>query len=167
MATDVDVVELIASGAEETRRIGEAIGRWAPDGTVLLLHGDLGAGKTTLTQGIARGLGVSEPIQSPTFTLVAEHDGARLRLYHLDLYRLSSPDELESLGFDQFLEPSGAIAVIEWPERAGGWLPDAYLLIELSPAGPDRRRIAVRNVGRVDEWAALSSRMTPNRDGSL
>lgn len=155
MATDVAPIELLSGGAEETRRIGEALGRWAPDGTVLLLHGDLGAGKTTLTQGLARGMGIAEPIQSPTFTLVAEHQGAALRLLHLDLYRLTGPDELESLGFDQYLEPMNAVAVIEWPERAGHWLPDSYLLVELTSAGPDRRRIQLRPFGKIEGWKTL------------
>jgi tRNA threonylcarbamoyladenosine biosynthesis protein TsaE len=155
MATDLASIELISASAEETQRIGEAIGDWAPNGTVLLLHGDLGAGKTTLTQGLARGLGIAEPIQSPTFTLVAEHQGAALRLLHLDLYRLSGPDELESLGFDQFLEPVNSVTVIEWPERAGHWLPDAYLLIELTSAGPDRRRIRLQPFGAIDRWREL------------
>ena len=159
MATDLAPIELISGSAEETQRIGEALGRWAPDGTVLLLHGDLGAGKTTLTQGLARGLGIDEPIQSPTFTLVAEHQGAALRLYHLDLYRLSGPDELESLGFDQFLEPVNAVAVIEWPERAGNWLPDSFVLVELTSAGFEQRGIRLRPVGEIGGWEALSAEL--------
>jgi tRNA threonylcarbamoyladenosine biosynthesis protein TsaE len=155
MTTNADPIECIVAGADATRRLGEALGRWAPDETVFLLHGDLGAGKTTLTQGIAAGMGVNEPVQSPTFTLVAEHEGRSLRLFHLDLYRLSGPDELESLGFEQFLEPEGAVTVIEWPERAGSWLPDAYLLVELIPAGPDRRKITIRSVGNVPGSAEL------------
>jgi tRNA threonylcarbamoyladenosine biosynthesis protein TsaE len=155
MAADFAPIELISGSADETRRIGEALGRWAREGTVLLLHGDLGAGKTTLTQGLACGMGIVEPIQSPTFTLVAEHQGAALRLLHLDLYRLSGPDELESLGFDQFLEPVNAIAVIEWPERAGHWLPDSYVLVELTSAGPDRRHVLLRPFGAIDGWSEL------------
>jgi tRNA threonylcarbamoyladenosine biosynthesis protein TsaE len=155
MTTKLEPIELIREGADATRRLGEALGRWAPDGTVFLLHGDLGAGKTTLTQGIAAGMGVAEPVQSPTFTLVGEHEGRSLRLFHLDLYRLSGPDELESLGFEQFLEPEGAVTVIEWPERAGQWLPDAYLLVELSSFGPDRRKITIRSVGEVHDSNGL------------
>ena len=160
MTTHADPIELMIEGAEATRRLGETLGRWAPDGTVILLHGDLGAGKTTLTQGIAAGMGVAEPVQSPTFTLVAEHQGARLYLFHLDLYRLGGPDELETLGFDQFLEPEGAVVVIEWPERAGAWLPDAYLMIEITTAGPGRRTFQVRPVGarsRAGKSSGLSS----------
>lgn len=137
--------------AEETRAIGERIGRKLETGDVLLLHGDLGAGKTTLTQGIALGLGIREPVQSPTFTLVAEHparDG--LTLYHLDLYRLTDPSEVESFGYEQYLEAADGVTVVEWPERAPDWLPERYLLIELSISGQDRRTITVRRAG---EWA--------------
>jgi tRNA threonylcarbamoyladenosine biosynthesis protein TsaE len=105
-------------------------------GDVVLLHGDLGAGKTTLAQGIAAGLGVAGPVQSPTFTIVGEHggtdaEGHPLRIYHLDLYRLADPAELETLGYDQYLMPEEGISVIEWPERAGQWLPDRFWLLRI------------------------------------
>jgi tRNA threonylcarbamoyladenosine biosynthesis protein TsaE len=120
---------MAAYGRDFAQRLGQ--------GDVVLLHGDLGAGKTTLTQGIAAGLGVAEAIQSPTFSLVAEHEGtdagARpIRLYHLDLYRLTDPEELEGLGYDQYLDPVDGVAVIEWPERAGSWLPDRFWLLHIS-----------------------------------
>jgi len=111
-------------------------------GDVVLLHGDLGTGKTTLTQGIAAGLHVGEVIQSPTFAIVAVHDGtdaegAPICLYHLDLYRLATREELDGVGYEQYLEPVDGISVIEWPERAGACLPDRFWLlrIEYSPAG--------------------------------
>lgn len=130
----------------ETRALGERLGRRLRVGDVLLLNGDLGAGKTTLAQGIAAGLGVTDFVQSPTFTLVAEYeartgDGAPARLYHLDLYRLRDEADLESFGYEQYLAPEDGVSVIEWPERAGAWLPPAYLLVDLAPAGPDARRI--------------------------
>ena len=88
------------------------------------------------------------PRQSPTFTLVAEHagrtaDGTPITLFHLDLYRLSDEADLESFGYDQYLAPVDGITLIEWPERAGNWLPDAYVLIEMEPVGMDRRAIRV------------------------
>lgn len=121
-------------------------------GDVLLLHGDLGAGKTTLMQGIAAGLQVSEAVQSPTFGLAAEYDGmtadgSTVRLHHLDLYRLDTPAELEGLGFDRYVEPDDGITVIEWPERAIGWLPERYLLVSIAYAGPDDRSVTIRVVG--------------------
>ena len=131
---------------EATRAIGARLGRLARAGDLILLHGDLGAGKTTLTQGIARGLGIAEPVQSPTFTLVAEHNGRALRLYRLDLYRLSGEADLDSFGFEDYLAPPDGVAVVEWPERAAGRLPDEYLLVRLEPHGEGRRRITVRAV---------------------
>ena len=100
---------------EETLRLGMLIGRLIEQPTLILLQGDLGAGKTVLARGIARGLGVPEttPITSPTFTLM-NHYTARLDLYHFDLYRLSDPDELIELGFDEFAHGSG-VSLVEWP----------------------------------------------------
>jgi tRNA threonylcarbamoyladenosine biosynthesis protein TsaE len=139
-------VTLTTHSADETRKVGEGLGRRLSAGDVLLLHGDLGSGKTTLTQGIARGLGIEEYVQSPTFTLVAEHTGSSpsgepLRLYHIDLYRLSGEEDLPSFGYEQYLAPVDGATVIEWPERAGSMLPDRYLLITLEPIGPDTRRL--------------------------
>ena len=115
-------------------------------GDVVMLHGDLGAGKTTLTQGIAAGLGVHEPVQSPTFTLVQEHQGRQLKLYHLDLYRLDDPSDLESIGYETYLEPYDGVSVIEWPERAGDWLPERFWYIEIDHLGGERRRMTIRQV---------------------
>jgi len=103
----------------ETHAFGAEIGAAVVGGDLLLLDGDLGAGKTTLIQGIARGLGCSDPVTSPTFNLVHEYRGGRLLLVHMDLYRLSGPDDLESIGFYDYLERGGVIAV-EWPERLAG-----------------------------------------------
>jgi tRNA threonylcarbamoyladenosine biosynthesis protein TsaE len=144
-------VEIMSESPEQTRALGAALGRRLRPGDVVLLHGDLGAGKTTLTQGIAEGLGIAGYVQSPTFTLVAEHPGRTasgdpIFLYHLDLYRLSGAAELESFGYEQFLAPVDGITVIEWPERAEGWLPDAYLLVQIEIAGPERRRITIEAI---------------------
>jgi tRNA threonylcarbamoyladenosine biosynthesis protein TsaE len=131
---------------EEMQRLGERIAEDLRLGDVLMLHGDLGAGKTTLTQGIAAGLGIEGPVQSPTFTLVREHRGHELTLYHLDLYRLSDPDELESVGYEVYLDPPDGVSVIEWPERAGDWLPDRFRLLHIDHLGGDRRRVTIRHV---------------------
>ncbi len=144
-------VEIMSESPEQTRALGAALGRRLRPGDVVLLHGDLGAGKTTLTKGIAEGLGINDYVQSPTFTLVAEHpghtaSGEPVCLYHLDLYRLSGAAELESFGYEEFLAPVDGITVIEWPERAEGWLPDAYLLVQIEIAGPERRRITIEAV---------------------
>ncbi len=100
----------------ETESLGERWGRDAQSGLVLALRGDLGAGKTQLVRGVARGLGVTTRVHSPTFTLVNEYVGGRLKLYHLDLYRLETPEQIHSAGLEEFLLPDG-VAVIEWAER--------------------------------------------------
>lgn len=133
---------------EETEAIGKLLGALAPAGTVILLHGDLGAGKTTLTKGIAVAMQITDLVQSPTFTLVAEHAGRDpsgdiRRLYHLDLYRLTDPQELESFGFEEYLAPPDGLSVIEWPERAGSLLPATYLLVQLHTPGPATRHITI------------------------
>lgn len=139
-------IEGWSRSAEETGLVGEILGGLLAPGDVVLLHGDLGAGKTTLTQGIARGLAVTDFVQSPTFTLVAEHEGRfsngqAVRLYHLDLYRLTSVEELDDLGWDDLLS-SADVVVVEWPERAAHHLPERFLLVrlELDPGG---RRLTI------------------------
>jgi len=149
---ELDQSPLRVTGATAMRQLGSKISEGLRIGDVILLQGELGAGKTTLTQGIAAGLSIPEAIQSPTFGLVAEHDGVAsdgtaIRLYHLDLFRIEDPEELESIGFDQYADPDDGITVIEWPERAIGWLPDRYLFISIGFAGQDRRRVSVRSAG--------------------
>lgn len=144
------------ASAAETRALGRRIASFLRPGDVVLLHGDLGAGKTTLAQGIGMGLGTPERAQSPTFALVIDAplpSGSTLR--HIDLYRLNDPEELEALGFEDLMGDPESIVLIEWPERAVGLLPDAYLLIELEPSGADRRSIVLRPTGSDDRWLEL------------
>lgn len=126
-----------------TRLLGERLGRLAGPGDVLLLEGDLGAGKTTLTQGIASGLGCEDSATSPTFALVYELPG-RLTLRHMDLYRLDT-SSLEHLGVEEWFEDE-AVAVVEWAERLGPFMPREHLRVTLSHAG-DGRRAALEAVG--------------------
>lgn len=112
----------ISHSPADTEALGEAWGREAQRGWVIALSGDLGAGKTQLVRGFARGLEVTARVHSPTFTLVNEYGGGRLRLFHLDLYRLETPEQIRSAGLEEYLQPDG-VAVIEWAERlavAGG-----------------------------------------------
>ena len=115
-------MEIISHSPAETQALGEKFGRAAERGLVLALSGDLGAGKTQFVKGLARGLGVTARVHSPTFTLVNEYGGGRLKLFHLDLYRLETPAQILSAGIEEFLSPDG-VAVIEWAERLedGGW----------------------------------------------
>lgn len=106
----------ISHSAEATAALGESWGRAASSGLVIALSGDLGAGKTQLTKGIARGLGITERVHSPTFTLVNEYGGGRLPLFHVDLYRLDTPEQIIAAGLEEYFHPGG-VAVIEWAER--------------------------------------------------
>ena len=106
----------ISHSPAETETLGEKIGRAAERGLVVALTGELGAGKTQLVKGVARGLGSAARVHSPTFTLVNEYGGGRLKLFHLDLYRLETPGQILAAGLEEFLQPDG-VAVIEWAER--------------------------------------------------
>jgi tRNA threonylcarbamoyladenosine biosynthesis protein TsaE len=106
----------ISHSPAETESLGERQGRAAERGLVIGLSGELGAGKTQLVKGIARGLGISARVHSPTFTLVNEYGGGRLRLFHLDLYRLATRGQMVSAGLEEFLQPDG-VTVIEWAEK--------------------------------------------------
>ncbi len=110
------MVTFISHSPAETQSLGESWGRTAGRGLVIGLSGDLGAGKTELVKGIARGLGATGQVHSPTFTLVNEYDGGRWRLFHLDLYRLEAPGQIITAGLEEFLQPDG-VTVIEWAER--------------------------------------------------
>src|ERR1700734_234901 len=107
---------LISHSPAETEALGEKFGRAARTGWVIALSGNLGAGKTQFVKGLARGLGSSARVHSPTFTLVAEYGDGRLKLFHLDLYRLETHEQILSAGVEEFLQPDG-VSVIEWAER--------------------------------------------------
>ena len=125
----------------ETEAIGAALGRILPPGTVLAYRGDLGAGKTAFTRGLARGLGYDEPVTSPTYTIVNEYLGGRIPLFHFDMYRLRSSDDLFDIGWDDYLDRGGVCAV-EWSENVDDAMEDAvYITIE--KLGEDSRRITV------------------------
>ncbi|MEN8613691.1 tRNA (adenosine(37)-N6)-threonylcarbamoyltransferase complex ATPase subunit type 1 TsaE [Dehalogenimonas sp. THU2] len=128
-----------ANSPVSTRRIGEAVGKALGSGDVVLLAGPLGAGKTTLTQGLALGLGITESVMSPTFVLMRELKG-RLPLYHLDLYRLENLPEISDLGLDDYFYGDG-VTVVEWADRAGVLLPEEHLRVDLEYAGNRSRSL--------------------------
>lgn len=109
-------MEIISHSPAETEALGEQFGRRASMGRVIALSGDLGAGKTQFVKGLARGLGFPGRVHSPTFTLANEYGGGRLKLFHLDLYRLETREQLLSAGIEEYLKPDG-VSVIEWAER--------------------------------------------------
>ena len=130
-------VDITLASLKETIDLGKRLGQTADKGDVITLEGDLGAGKTTLTQAIGLGLEVPSSfyITSPTFTLLQEYPG-RIPLYHMDLYRLGNVEEIEDLGFDEFLYgKSDGLAVIEWPERLESLMPQNRLNIKLDFSG--------------------------------
>lgn len=136
-----------SSSPGETRAIGARIGALLKPGAVLALHGELGAGKTCLVQGLAEGLGIVRParVSSPTFVIINEYP-ARIPLFHFDLYRLPDGRELIELGWDDYLERRGVIA-IEWAERMRDLLPADHLAVTLEVTGEKTRRISVRGRG--------------------
>ena len=129
------ILRLTCDDAEATREVGAAVGRHAPAGTVVLLQGDLGAGKTVFAQGVGRGLEAPTVVNSPTFVLMNEHLGGRLPMRHADLYRLDDVDLIAELGLDQAAD--GGILLVEWPERASGALPTDHLHINIVPLSED------------------------------
>ena len=124
-------MEFITNSPEETEKIGAAMGRIIPAGTVLAYRGDLGAGKTAFTRGLARGLGFTEAVTSPTYTIVNEYLGGRLPLFHFDMYRLSSADDLFDIGWDDYLARGGVCAV-EWSERVSDALPEDTIFVDIA-----------------------------------
>lgn len=140
--------------AVDTAAFGARLGELLKPGMVLLLYGDLGAGKTCFAGGIIRALGVDEHVTSPTFTLVNEYDGT-LPVAHFDLYRLDDPEELFDIGFEEYLDGRWVV-LIEWPERAGGYLPANYLKIAITGTG-DERQITLEPLGV--EYAGIDEEM--------
>lgn len=138
------VASLLAS-AEDTKLFGREISRTLPPNTILALQGELGAGKTTFVQGLAEGLGISDPIQSPTFTYLQIYEG-KTPLYHFDLYRLSKESDFVCLGFEEYFD-AGGIVVIEWPERIASLIPSTALKITLLHTHPGRTL-------SLDAWVA-------------
>ena len=134
-------MEYITNSPEETEKVGAALGKILSPGTVLAYRGDLGAGKTAFTRGLARGLGYSEPVTSPTYTIVNEYLGGRLPLFHFDMYRLRSSDDLWDIGWEDYLERGGVCAV-EWSENVADAMEDA-ITVCIRKLGEDSRKIII------------------------
>lgn len=134
----------VTNSAEETRALGEQLAERLSAGDVVTLEGELGAGKSELARGIARGLGVTETVTSPSFTILNVYESGRVPLYHFDWYRLESEEELYELGMDEYLGGDG-IAVVEWAERCQDAVPENAIRITLEATGPESRRIFVRD----------------------
>ena len=139
-------MEFVSEGEAETEALGARLARVLKPGAVVAFTGDLGAGKTAFTRGLARGLGVPGRVTSPTFTIVDEHEGGRLPLFHFDLYRLSGPEELYDIGWEDYLARGGVCAV-EWSEHMGQALePDAVRVDICRGDHEGQRRITIEGV---------------------
>lgn len=137
----------LSASPEQTRTLGETLGRYVCAGDLIALIGELGSGKTLFVGGLARGLGVDPTtyVSSPTFTVMHRYSG-RLPLYHIDLYRIDRPEALYTLGLEEYLEGDG-VAAVEWAERGGAIFPRTRLTVRLLDAGPEARAIELEPVG--------------------
>ncbi len=141
---------LLASEAD-TLALGQALSTAMPQGCIVYLVGNLGAGKTTLMRGVLRGLGYEGKVKSPTYTLVEPYTLADKQIYHFDLYRLSDPRALVSLGMSDYLD-GHAVCWIEWPEKGEGFLPAADLICHLKTAGDGREAMLTAKTGLGELW---------------
>lgn len=133
---------------QETRTLGEQLGVKAKPGSIYTLTGDLGVGKTVFTQGFARGLGIKEPVNSPTFTIVQEYEGGRLPFYHFDVYRIGNIDEMEEIGYEDYFYGKG-VCLIEWANLIEEILPEERFAITIEKdlnQGFDYRKITVEGI---------------------
>ena len=134
-------MEFITHSPEETEKIGEALAKSLQPGTILAYRGDLGAGKTAFTRGLARGLGCKETVTSPTYTIVNEYLGGRLPLFHFDMYRLASSDDLWDIGWEDYLDREGVCAV-EWSENVADAMENA-ITVTIEKLGETTRQITI------------------------
>ena len=131
----------LTNSPEETEAVGLALGKVLTPGTILAYEGDLGAGKTAFTRGLARGLGYHDPVTSPTYTIVNEYLSGRIPLFHFDMYRLGSSDDLWDIGWEDYLDRQGVCAV-EWSENVADAL-DGAVHIRIEKTGDESRRITI------------------------
>lgn len=132
--------------AEETVELGKRIGSVLSKGSIIGFFGDLGSGKTIMIKGVAQGLGVKELVKSPSFVVVTEYQG-RLPVYHIDLYRISKPNELPEVGFEQYLYGDG-VCLIEWAERAERLLPKDVIKVQIEIIGQNQRKVTITNLNQ-------------------
>ena len=137
----------LTNSPEETEKVGAALGKILSPGTILAYRGDLGAGKTAFTRGLARGLGYNEPVTSPTYTIVNEYLGGRLPLFHFDMYRLGSSDDLWDIGWEDYLE-RGGICAVEWSENVDDAMDNA-IWVTIHKTGDESRRIEIEGGERI------------------
>ena len=142
-------MEHVTNSPAETEALGESLAGQLEPGTVIAFTGDLGAGKTAFVRGLARGLGVRERVTSPTFTIVNEYEGGRLPLFHFDMYRLGSADELFDIGWEDYLA-RGGICAVEWSENVSDALGNDCLRVDIRRGENDDQQIITIGGGKLD-----------------
>ena len=150
------MIKIVTKTPQELTYLGERLAVFLQAGDIIALDGELGAGKTTLSQGIAKGLGVTELVNSPTFTLIHEYRSGRLPFYHFDVYRLKKAEELEDLGYEDYFYGDG-VTVVEWAEMIEAYLPEEYLHLVISHV-PEGREIAL--LARGQRYETLVEELT-------
>ena len=143
-------MEFITNSPAETEKVGAKLAEKLQPGTVIAYEGDLGAGKTAFTRGLARGLGILDPVTSPTYTIVNEYLNGRLPLFHFDMYRLHSADDLFDIGWDDYLERGGVCAV-EWSENVAEAMEDP-ITVTIEKTGEESRKITITG-GEIDDFS--------------
>jgi len=144
-------MEFITNSSQETEAVGQALGQRLQPDTILAYQGDLGAGKTAFTRGLARGLGAKDTVTSPTYTIVNEYLSGRMPLFHFDMYRLSSEEDLFDIGWEDYLDRNGVCAV-EWSENVAGAM-DGAIIVRLEKLGESTRRITIEGGDAVADFS--------------
>lgn len=139
------MMQITTHSADETQALGQKLASRLAPGDVIAYFGDLGAGKTAFTRGLAQGLGITDPVTSPTYTIVNEYLGGRLPLFHFDMYRLSSADDLFDIGWEDYLSRGGVCAV-EWSENVMDALPEDTVWVRIAREGDTGRSITIKGV---------------------
>lgn len=152
-------LQMLSKSEEDTQKIAEVLAGLSQPGDVITLSGDLGVGKTAFTKGFAKGLTITEPITSPTFTIIKEYEG-ELPLYHMDVYRLEFSEE--DLGFDEYFYGDG-VTIVEWAKFIEEFLPDAYLAIQIERLGETDRLLTIEAIGSRYEDLLEQVRRSPAR----
>ncbi|WP_288602542.1 tRNA (adenosine(37)-N6)-threonylcarbamoyltransferase complex ATPase subunit type 1 TsaE [uncultured Treponema sp.] len=139
----------ITHSAQETVDLGEKIGSLLKSGDVIAMTGTLAAGKTTITKGIAKALGITDVVTSPTFCLISEYEGTKMPLYHMDVYRLDGPEDFINLGVEDMLDGDG-VCIVEWSEKVSSELPKRTIKIEITTLEDGSRQIKIDNWNRQE-----------------
>ncbi len=144
-----EILSVITSSAKETMLVGEKLGNTVGKGVVFTLVGDLGAGKTHFVKGFAKGVGSEELVTSPTFTLLNVYENGKMPIYHFDMYRLSSAEEGQELGFDEYfdLKSLDGVVLVEWPEKVEGLINCPHIQIKIEKLGDEKRKITIASEG--------------------